>query len=170
MPGWVTPPTFSAMTLCPSTSLNELSQDLNYLSTPPLVRVGMGATQTITAGAGNTVVQCNTVTYDTQSGWAGSGGSPAYAYTIQVTGYYDISLAALVNVLSGTPTWQLQLLVNGTLIEYQQQGGGNASATWGDCLHFTSGQYVQLGLLATGSNIATTSSGNTWMALRWRSF
>jgi hypothetical protein len=106
-------------------------------------------TQTISAGAGPTTVQFNTVGSDTH----GAFNTGTYTYTVPVSGYYEINGHISVSTYSGAYSVCILLLKNGSIVAspYYEHDSATPSGGW---------NYNFLQLCKAGDTLAIQISNN----------
>jgi hypothetical protein len=166
---WTPPSAYPAATMLPSSWLNEfVIGNTEFLSTPPMFRATKSLAQTITAGAGATIINCSPTSYDTVSGYA----NPIYTIQTGCAGYYDINATTNVTAAAGTVAWSFLVTQNGTQVgpgnNKETPSGQNDTGVIADCVYAAVGDTFYLAASCVSVNLTITIA--TTFAMKWRSF
>lgn len=135
---------------------------ITLAGSPRVCRIVMNATQSITGGAGETLVQFNQSTFDTLTGF----NDTTHTLTCPLTGYYRVY--ASLGIPSSTGTTTLAIVHNGSVVTYGT--GQTVSVQTGDVLTMVSdviscaaNDTLAIDAQATNNNTLGDNSGETFV-------
>ena len=170
MPTWTTPPTWTSGQIVTTPELTVVSNDLTFLSQPPLAK--------LIGPAGGQVITTNTWTHVVGGSVAFSSGittSTADEMIIVTPGKYEVTIKTRYNgALGATTQIGVACYQNGAdaIDEYREvpaPGFGAAAAT--DTIICGTGDVLQLWTIQqTGGNYGLDFSATNSMTARWVSF